>query len=156
LNTRAIDLDELISSVITDYRNDPRLTTTGNDRRKREVKIKYEPKKVIVQADRDRIQQVISNLLSNALKFTPEGEITIRTEVKDGMAIVTVLDTGSGIDPEIRPRLFQKFASKSDKGTGLGLYISDNIIRAHGGRILAENNTDGVGSAFSFTLPLAK
>lgn len=156
LNSHAIDLDEVISSVITDYRNDPRLTTaTGGSSGKGDVKIRYEPKKVMVQADRDRIQQVISNLVSNALKFTHEGEITIKTEVKDGIAKVTVQDTGSGIDPEIKPRLFQKFASKSEKGTGLGLYISDSIIRAHGGRMSAENNTNGTGSAFSFTLPLA-
>jgi signal transduction histidine kinase len=156
LNSHAMDLDEVISSVITDYRNDPRLTTaTGGSNGKGDVKIRYEPKKVMVQADRGRIQQVISNLISNALKFTREGEITIKTEVKDGIAKVTVQDTGSGIDPEIKPRLFQKFASKSEKGTGLGLYISDSIIRAHGGRMSAENNTIGTGSAFSFTLPLA-
>jgi signal transduction histidine kinase len=153
LNSQTMDLDEVISSVITDYRNDPRLTGRGG--RKGDVIIKYEPKKVEVRADRGRIQQVISNLISNALKFTHEGEITIKTEVKDGTVQVTVRDMGSGIDPEIMPRLFQKFASKSEKGTGLGLYISDSIIRAHGGRMSAENNADGKGSAFSFTLPLA-
>lgn len=153
LNSQTMDLDEVISSVITDYRNDPRLI--GGSSRKGNVQIKYEPKKVTVRADRDRIQQVISNLISNALKFTHEGEITIKTEVKDGIVQITVRDMGSGIDPEIMPRLFQKFASKSEKGTGLGLYISDNIIRAHGGRMSAENNADGKGSAFSFTLPLA-
>jgi signal transduction histidine kinase len=156
LNNQPMDLDEVISSVITDYRNDPRLTTApGGSSRKEDLKISYEPKKVMVKADRDRIHQVISNLISNALKFTHEGEITIKTEVKDGIAQVIIRDTGSGIDPEIRPRLFQKFASKSEKGTGLGLYISDSIIRAHGGRMWAENNIDGKGSAFSFTLPLA-
>lgn len=74
----------------------------------------------------------------------------------DGQVIVSVRDTGSGIDPEIAQRLFTKFASKSDSGTGLGLYISKSIIEAHGGKIWAENNSDGRGATFSFTLPLNK
>ena len=63
-------------------------------------------------------------------------------------------DTGEGIDPEIMPSLFTKFATKSIVGTGLGLYICKSIIEAHGGKMWAENNSDGIGATFSFTLPL--
>ena len=66
---------------------------------------------------------------------------------------MSVKDTGSGIDPEILPRLFSKFVTKSDKGTGLGLFISKSIIDAHGGMIWAENNANGIGSKFTFSIP---
>ena len=95
--------------------------------------------------------------MSNAIKFTEQGSITIRAGTKDGAPSVTVKDTGSGIDSEIMPRLFEKFATKSDQveqGTGLGLYVSKKIIEAHGGRIWGENNPDGKGATFAFTLPL--
>jgi two-component system, OmpR family, sensor histidine kinase VicK len=113
-----------------------------------------------VVADRARIYQVVSNLLTNAVTFTKTGTIIVNAKVKentgDGQVIVSVRDTGSGIDPEIAPRLFTKFANKSDSGTGFGLYISKSIIEAHGGKIWAENNSDGRGATFSFTLPLTK
>jgi two-component system sensor histidine kinase VicK len=113
-----------------------------------------------VVADRARIYQVVSSLLTNAVTFTKTGTIIVNAKVKEntgnGQVIVSVRDTGSGIDPEIAPRLFTKFASKSDSGTGLGLYISKSIIEAHGGKIWAENNSDGRGATFSFTLPLNK
>ena len=99
--------------------------------------------------------QVLSNLLSNALKFTNEGRIEITTAKIDNEVIVKVRDSGSGIDCEIFPRLFEKFASKSEKGTGLGLFISKNITEAHGGRVWAENNPDGIGATFAFSLPIA-
>ena len=157
LNIQTIDLDEVISSVIMDYRNS--LTDairTDNNNKKEKVKIKYEPKKLMVKADRERIQQVISNLINNALRFTKEGAIIVKTQVIDGLAQIAVKDTGSGIDPEIMPRLFEKFATKSEKGTGLGLYISNNIVQSHGGKMWAENNADGKGATFAFTLPLEK
>jgi signal transduction histidine kinase len=157
LNIQTIDLDEVISSVIMDYRNS--LTDairTDNNNKKEKVKIKYEPKKLMVKGDRERIQQVISNLINNALRFTKEGAIIVKTQVIDGLAQIAVKDTGSGIDPEIMPRLFEKFATKSEKGTGLGLYISNNIVQSHGGKMWAENNADGKGATFAFTLPLEK
>ena len=157
LNIQTIDLDEVISSVIMDYRNS--LTDairTDNNNEKKKVKIKYEPKKLMVKGDRERIQQVISNLINNALRFTKEGAIIVKTQVIDDLAQIAVKDTGSGIDPEIMPRLFEKFATKSEKGTGLGLYISNNIVQAHGGNMWAENNADGKGATFAFTLPLEK
>jgi signal transduction histidine kinase len=157
LNIQTIGLDEVISSVIMDYQNS--LTDairTDNNNKKEKVKIKYDPEKLMVKGDRERIQQVISNLINNALRFTKEGAIIVKTQVIDGLAQIAVKDTGSGIDPEIMPRLFEKFVTKSEKGTGLGLYISNNIVQAHGGKMWAENNADGKGATFAFTLPLEK
>jgi two-component system sensor histidine kinase VicK len=109
---------------------------------------------IFVQADKGRISQVIHNLLDNALKFTEAGNITISTHLKkDEEVIVSIKDTGRGLDPGILPRLFSKFATKSDTGTGLGLFISKSIIEAHGGIIWAENNKDGEkGATFYFSL----
>ena len=101
---------------------------------------------VLVVADKHRVNQVISNLLNNAIKFTEQGDITISTEKKEKYGkevIVKVKDTGSGIDPDIMSRLFTKFATKSHTGTGLGLFISKIIVEAHGGRMWAENNPEG-------------
>ena len=114
----------------------------------------------LIEADRDRISQVISNLLSNALKFTNEDDIIYVTIEKKytgsiGEATVSIKDTGTGIDPEIFPRLFTKFATKSDRGTGLGLFICKSIVEAHGGKIWAKNNSDGKkGAMFAFNIPL--
>jgi len=123
---------------------------------------------IFVEADRDRIMQVISNLLDNAIKFTCDGLVSVgfsrKIEKKEGsekedekVVVVSVQDTGSGIDPEIYPRLFTKFSSKSFSGTGLGLFISKSIIEAHDGKIWAQNNNahGKSGATFSFSLPLA-
>ena len=111
---------------------------------------------VVVMADKNRIRQVICNLIDNAIKFTETGRITISTDMdeKRNHVIVTVKDTGIGIDSEVIPRLFTKFATKSDKGTGLGLYISKGILDAHGGRIWGINNSERIGATFGFSLPL--
>jgi two-component system, OmpR family, sensor histidine kinase VicK len=110
---------------------------------------------IFVEADKSRLTQVISNLLDNAIKFTREGTISITTaEQKDNQVLVSIKDTGTGIDPQILPRLFTKFSSNSSKGTGLGLFISKSIIEAHGGKIWAQNNSDGKGATFSFILPI--
>jgi signal transduction histidine kinase len=128
------------------------------------IKLVYQPREIFIEADKARITQVISNILNNAVKFTEaklnEGEvergiININAEKDDDQAIVSINDTGIGIDPGIMPRIFEKFASKSFQGTGLGLYICKGIIEAHGGRIWAENNTGGKGATFSFSLPIA-
>jgi signal transduction histidine kinase len=102
-------------------------------------------------------------LLSNAIKFTKQGFISINAMLKkekgnNQEVIVSIRDTGTGIDPEILPRLFSKFATKSDMGgTGLGLFISKSIIEAHGGEVWAESNKDWEkGSTFYFSLPLNK
>ena len=150
LDKQPIDLGDVVSSVVIDYQSHPE---RGGGTSSGKVKIRYEPKNVLLEADKARIQQVMSNLISNALKFTKEGEIIIKIEENNDFVQVTVQDTGSGIDPEIKPRLFQKFASKSEKGTGLGLYISNSIVQAHGGKMWADNNVDGKGALFSFSLP---
>ena len=127
------------------------------------VKILNEIKKdiFVVEADKARITQVISNLLSNAFKFSPEhgGIISISSEKESkdrngNQVIVSVKDNGSGIEPELFPRLFSKFTSRSFSGTGLGLFISKSIIEAHSGKIWAQNNHNGEkGATFSFSLP---
>lgn len=114
---------------------------------------------LFVYADKVRISQVLSNLLANAIKFTEEGNIILAAKINDrnrDPIIVSVKDNGAGIDTEILPQLFTKFASKSFQGTGLGLFISKSIIEAHGGKIWAENNSDGKGATFYFTMPLQK
>jgi signal transduction histidine kinase len=110
-----------------------------------------------VYGDMTRVEQVIRNLLNNALNFTIHGSIIVSL-LRDSLSnkwIVSVKDTGQGIDADIYHRLFNKFVTTSQHGIGLGLYISKNIIEAQGGRIWAENNKDGKGATFSFALPLA-
>jgi signal transduction histidine kinase len=109
-----------------------------------------------VEADKGRINQVLSNILNNALKFTGEGQIIVNAleDYNKKEIIISVTDTGSGINKDIFAKLFSKFATKSSQGTGLGLYISRSIIEAHGGRIWAENNKEG-GATFIFTLPIS-
>jgi signal transduction histidine kinase len=112
---------------------------------------------VYVEADKIRLYQAVANLLTNAIKFTKEGIISVSADVKgnDNELTISVKDSGEGIHPVIMPRLFTKFATKSDTGTGLGLFISKSIIEAHGGRIWAQNNADGKGATFSLSLPLS-
>jgi len=154
LNVERVNLNELISDIIEDYRNE--IEKTNKD-----IKLLHEPQNQIieVEADKNRLTQVISNLLSNAIKFTKKGIIRVTEEVKDSKAWVSIKDTGQGIDLEIFPRLFLKFAAKSETGTGLGLFISKSIVEAHGGKIWAENNTDyngKIGANFTFSIPLSK
>ncbi|MDQ3806928.1 MAG: HAMP domain-containing histidine kinase, partial [Thermoproteota archaeon] len=108
---------------------------------------------VMIEGDRERILQVISNLLSNAIKFTEEGEIIVVLDHNDSETTVSVRDSGSGIAPEIFPNLFTKFTTKSEKGTGLGLFIAKSIVESHGGKIWATNNSEGRGAIFTFILP---
>jgi nitrogen-specific signal transduction histidine kinase len=126
------------------------------------IQLSYEPCDVLLNADKARIAEVISNLLGNAINFTPDGKIIISVERQnykannsntERLVIVSVKDTGQGIDVSMLPRLFTKFASKSYQGTGLGLFISKGIIEAHCGKIWGENNDNGIGATFSFSLP---
>ena len=150
LNKERFNLKEVLSSAVQDV-GDHIEKNIGNDH---SLKVLYDANDIIVSADKERISQVISNLLNNALKFTEEGYISISTEKKGEDVIVTVKDTGVGIDQEILPRLFSKFVTKSEKGTGLGLYISKNIVEKHGGKIWAQNNVDGKGATFAFSIPI--
>ncbi|HEX2068424.1 MAG TPA: HAMP domain-containing sensor histidine kinase, partial [Nitrososphaeraceae archaeon] len=166
LNKERFNLNDVITNTIDDmilnrvFKNKKNNDDDDGDN----IKLEYRPKNIFVEADRVRMTQVISNLLHNAIKFTKEGgggSISINIEKEDSHILVSVKDTGTGIDPEIFPQLFSKFVTKSFQGTGLGLFISKGIIEAHGGKIWAENNNknnnnivDGKkGSTFYFTLP---
>jgi signal transduction histidine kinase len=157
------DLNDVISNTVDDIITNTELTKPFEKR----IKLLYQPRDIFVEADKARITQVIFNLLNNAVKFTEakenggtEGEriVSIAAEnTDDSQAVVTVRDSGIGIDMEILPRLFEKFASKSYQGTGLGLFISKSIVEAHGGKIWAENNTkERNGATFRFSLPIRK
>ena len=152
LHKEKVNINEKIRNVI----NDVRSQIHNPDK----LKIVFAESKnpVYVEADKIRLYQTIANLLTNAIKFTKEGTISISADVKDNNneLIVSVKDSGEGIHSDILPRLFTKFATKSNIGTGLGLYISKNIIEAHGGRMWAENNSDGRGAKFSFSLPIVE
>jgi len=146
LNKEKFNISEVVSAAVDDAK---RQIANGD------VRLIYqEPKEILVEGDKERITQVISNLLSNAIKFTKKGSIFVLSEEKGNEVVVSVVDSGSGIDPEIQPRLFTKFTSKSQTGTGLGLFISRSIIEAHGGKITGTNNKEGAGATFTFTLPL--
>ena len=162
LKKELLDLNELISNIIEDYK-----TIIVKDNQN--VKLFFKPSHyaLFVEADKERIAGVISNLLSNAIKFTKKGEIFVSTEKEDNRnspyALVTVKDTGKGIDPEILPKVFSKFITKSFEGLGLGMYIAKNIVEAHKGKIWTENNNNNSknkngnrGAIFYFTLPLSK
>jgi signal transduction histidine kinase len=149
VNRETFNLNEKIQHVIDDVKS---FIKHGQ-----KVELIFQPKvtaPLIVEADKNKIFEVVSNLLRNAIKFTEQGTIVISLEEKDDHAVVTVKDTGEGIDAEIFPKLFTKFATKSEQGTGLGLYLSKSIIEVHGGKIWAENNKDGRGATFTFTIPL--
>src|SRR5215218_5200181 len=175
LNKQQFNLNEMITSAINDI-------IVKKDFNSENVKILYEPNNnkqdnnnnIFVQADRSRLTQVISNLLSNAVKFTKKGTIRVTTQIKEEeqeqeqdyqyddrggssinkVVVISIKDTGTGISPEMFPRLFSKFASNSFEGTGLGLFIAKSIVEAHGGNIWAENNADGKGARFTMSLPI--
>jgi signal transduction histidine kinase len=154
LNKEMIELNEIIRNVVNDFKKFINEKRYGSD----QVRIVYEHSKdiILVNADKGRLNQLLSNLLDNALKFTKEGDIIIAAKKqKDDEVIVSIKDSGTGINPDILPRLFTKFSTKSEQGTGLGLYLSKNITEAHGGRIWAEGNPEG-GSTFYFTLLIVK
>jgi signal transduction histidine kinase len=152
LDKEGFDLIEKIQNVINNF---------SNELSKDKIQLVFTPSQkepIFVNADKVRIFEVISNLLSNAAKFTKGGgSITINAQKQDSQAIVSLKDTGPGIPPEIMPRLFSKFVTNSHGGTGIGLFISKTIIEAHGGKIWAENNTeDGRGAIFAFSLPICE
>jgi signal transduction histidine kinase len=164
LTKQRINLNEVILGVIAEH-------ASQIEKKVNNIKISFISKDddTFVEADRSRLYQVFDNILSNAIKFTKEGNITIaiqRDEEYGGGRggdhnnnnddHQVIKDTGTGIDPEIFPRLFTKFATKSVTGTGLGLFLSKSIVEAHGGRIWAENNADRKGATFYFSLPLSK
>jgi two-component system sensor histidine kinase VicK len=174
LKKEQFDLNQVITNAIEDIMtkkvfSPSHHSVTSPNTKSPVIKLlnSQQPQHVSVYADKGRISQVVSNLLDNAVKFTKiaEGNITIMIKKKGAegqeqrnnnnqQVIVSIKDTGTGIDYEILPRLFSKFATKSQtRGTGLGLFICKGIVEAHGGRIWAENNADSIGATFSFSLP---
>src|ERR671918_819102 len=175
LSMQKIDLDQLVESVVSDFqavienefdvieKASKAVICLKDEYPEERAVVNSNQEHPIVMADANGIVQVVTNLLSNAIKFSTQGDrslitVTRGVRVIDGrtMATVSVSDQGQGINPEIMSRLFQKFNSGSEKGTGLGLYISKNIVKAHGGEIWAERNKSGTGTTFVFTLPLLK
>lgn len=174
LNKETFNLKELIQVLVDDYMIQNNIAKKNNNNNDHNIKLSIlspiteEEEKAeeqnadlfLINADRGRISQVINNLLNNALKFTHECDtIYVNLEQKNidsrRECIVSVKDTGIGIDPAMFPRLFTKFATKSETGIGLGLFICKNIIESHGGKIWAENNADSTGGAtFAFSLPM--
>lgn len=151
LNKEVFNLKDLIATLIRDYQKQ-----ADEDNR---IEFYFENKDVFVNADKARVTQVFANLFRNAIGFMEKGggTISITADPMDDHVVISVRDTGRGISPEIYPKLFTKFVTKSNKGTGLGLFISKSIVEAHGGRIWASNNEDPKGGAtFSFTLPLVR
>jgi signal transduction histidine kinase len=204
LNKKSLNLNSTISNIVKDYakrqkehkdRDVAGLISTnvnaGNnddnknkDGKTRETNLVFQSKikeeeDTFVEADEERLTQVIDNILDNAFKFTDaNGSVIVTLEKQEAQsqlqsrehaqegekeqeqqqqhAIITIKDTGTGIDHEILPKLFSKFATKSHSGTGLGLYISKNIVEVHSGKLSATNNTDGNGATFTIVLPLVK
>jgi signal transduction histidine kinase len=151
LKKESFNLSEMILSAIEDSKR------VAKEHRDTNLKLEFIDSKedIFIEADKGRVNQVISNLLSNAIKFTSKGTVTAAAVPNNNEIVVSITDTGPGIDSEILPRLFTKFATKSTAGTGLGLFISKSIIEAHGGKIWGKNNyPEGKGATFGFSLPL--
>ena len=150
LTIERLNLYDLILNTIEEYKKNIQFIY-------KELMINYESavQSIIINGDKLRLGQVLFILLDNAGKFTKSGSILVTTQTKSNTIQIMVKDTGSGIDPEILPHLFTKFVTRSDRGTGLGLFIAKNIIEAHGGIIWAENSPQHQGAIFFFTLPLA-
>jgi signal transduction histidine kinase len=157
LNMHSFILSKIVEETVQDYTGEIR---DSNRSLTLSFAISKELESTLIIADQDRIKQVISNLIDNAIKFTKVGKITVTAEIdnKHNLVTVKVTDTGTGIDSDILPKLFTKFVTRSSTGTGLGLYICKAIIDAHNGMIWAENNYDhnnmNAGATFSFSLPL--
>ena len=152
LKKESFDLSEMILSAIADSNNH---ITKIHKHTNLKLEFIRSKEGIYIEADKGRINQVISNLLSNAIKFTSEGTVTAAAVPNNDEIVVSITDTGPGIDSEILPKLFMKFATKSTAGTGLGLFISKSIIKAHGGKIWGKNNyPEGKGATFGFSLPL--
>jgi signal transduction histidine kinase len=151
LETEPVDMNEKIKNVIIDTHS----IVEPNGLYYSDYNVVFDPEvaHLTVLADRTKVYEVLSNLIRNAVTNSPPGStIRVTARANGDFAEVSVIDEGTGISPDVMPRLFTKFATT--KGTGLGLFISKSYVEAHGGKIWAENNPDGKGATFSFTLPL--
>lgn len=159
LTKEIVDTGKIVRDIIDSYNRKLQEKNVANKRKNLEQLriIQNGVKDIEATLDKVRITQVICNILDNAVSFSHEGKIKVvlKKEKQKGQnfLLIRVKDTGPGIDPEILSKLFTKFASKSDIGTGLGLFISKGIVEAHGGKIWADNNPNR-GATFSFTLPI--
>lgn len=151
LRTEPVDMVEQIEGVVEDCK-----AFIGKGKEVEVVFHNQVGSQFVIEADRTRLFEVLSNLIKNAIKFTERGTVSVSLVKRDGQAEISVKDSGRGIGSEIMPRLFSKFVTDSDQGTGLGLFISRGIVEAHGGRVWAQNNPDGQGATFTFTLPVGK
>jgi signal transduction histidine kinase len=149
LQKESLDLRQILSDAIHDW------TVPHARDNQAEVVVSGPTEPIILEGDKAQLSEVISILIDNAMKFTKSGSITVTAERQNGQAVVSVKDTGTGIDPSIMPRLFTRFATNSESGSGLGLYIAKSIVEAHGGRIWAQNNEREPGATFTFTVPVA-
>jgi signal transduction histidine kinase len=149
LMNERLNLYDLVFNIVEEYKRNIQFIN-------KDLEINYvsQSKEIFVIGDRLRLNQVLLNLLDNAGKFTKKGSITVTTAIKSNKVQVIVKDSGVGIHPEIFPKLFSKFVTRSDRGTGLGLFISKSIVEAHGGKIWAESSSQQEGATFIFTLPL--
>lgn len=151
LKNERFDINELVSAIMQDF--DMHMRNSGI--KTKNTQFLFSPKgRIFVYADKDRITQVISNLIDNAFKFTQRGNISISVTKQDDQIIVAVDDSGIGIDSHVASRLFSKFTTSSENGVGLGLYISKNIVEAHDGKIWAQNNLNRSGATISFQIPI--
>jgi signal transduction histidine kinase len=149
LNKERFDLTELISSIYEDI-------SKSLDKKCHDATLLKLSRPIFINADKERLSQVICNLLANSIKFTSNGMISITIEQNDKEKVtISVKDNGIGINHAISSSLFSKFVSTSHDGLGLGLFITKNIVEAHGGQIWAHNNINEKGATFSFTLPVS-
>jgi two-component system, OmpR family, sensor histidine kinase VicK len=150
LHLEQVEIKNLLETAIQDARKNVLTENKPVD-----IRLDYRlADRFIIFCDSSKISQVLYNLLDNAVKFTENGTITVSAvKFDDSSLVFKVEDSGIGISPEIKTRLFEKFVSRSNGGTGLGLYLSRRIIDAHGGKIGGINNQSGVGATFFFTLP---
>jgi two-component system sensor histidine kinase VicK len=176
LRKEVFDLRELVIDLVEQYNTrrseeatyggekEGKMQSTKKDRLaelKITTNLQEREAKIDIMADKGRITQVISNMLDNAVKFTRTGciYVNLKIEIEEGgggqqFVTIIVKDEGQGIDPGLLPRVFTKFVSMSELGTGLGLFIAKAIIEEHGGKIWAKNNSDGPGATLGFSLPL--
>jgi signal transduction histidine kinase len=150
LKNEKFDISELVSSTIQDFV----MHAYNSGIKTKNIQFLFSPTGSIwVYADKDRIAQVISNLIDNAFKFTQMGNISINITKREDRIITSVKDSGIGIDTQIAPKLFSKFATSSENGIGLGLYIAKNIVESHDGKIWFQNNPNKIGATISFEIP---
>ena len=147
LDIETFNIVQVIEELLNDY-------SIQLSKKNIELDLDTPSNKIMIQADKIRIIEVLDNVLNNSIKFTERGQIAISIKQESHSVVITVTDTGCGIDEEDNKKMFTKFYTTDKLGTGLGLYISRIIVEKHLGRIEGRNNKNGVGSIFTIELPL--